>query len=139
MWSLLYSYFLLVSVYFTPVTWAVLCSLPMRRAQDKILKSIENETSVRIITFKVLTGGSARLLGDLLTDTPTGGLCLVLVIWVCSSRFIHFFGLGAFWAVLSSAILLVIGRNVYFALRFLTELLAPLTALFAPLLSFLFR
>jgi hypothetical protein len=81
----------------------------MRRAQDKILKSIENETSVRIITFKVLTGGSAWLLGDLLTDTPTWGLCLVLVIWVCSSRFIQFFGLGAFWAVLSSAILLVIG------------------------------
>ena len=41
-WSLLYSYFLLVSVYFTPVTWAVLCSLPMRRAQDKILKSEAN-------------------------------------------------------------------------------------------------
>ena len=138
-WYLLYLNFLLVSVYFTPVTWAVLCSFPMRRAQDKVLKSIEDESSVRIIALRVLKGGSTRLLSDLLSDSLTLCLCWVLVIWVSISRFIHFLGLGAVGAVLNGAFLLVVALLVYFALRFLTERLALPTQFFAPLRSFLFR
>ena len=124
LWSLLYFNYLLVSVYFTPVTWAVLSSIPLRRWQDKIMKSIETESSVRFITFKVLMGVSTGVLADVLTDTLTGNLSLVLVIWVIGSRVVD--SLGWVPAVLSSAILLLMALCLYFAVRFMAEFLAPL-------------
>jgi len=92
LWALLYLNYLLLSVYFTPITWAVLCSMPLRRCQDYILKSIENETSVRLISLKILMGVCTWVALDLIDDHVTGTLCKVLLVWVASSRLVSALG-----------------------------------------------
>ena len=92
LWALLYLNYLLLSVYFTPITWAVLCSMPLRRCQDYILTSIENETSVRLISLKILMGVCTWVALDLIDDNVTGTLCKVLLVWVASSRLVSALG-----------------------------------------------
>jgi hypothetical protein len=73
LWALLYFNYLLLSVYFTPITWAILCSIPLRRWQDSILRSIERDTSVRTISLKILTSICA-ILPESVGDSVTGKL-----------------------------------------------------------------
>ena len=104
---LLYFNYLLLSVYFTPITWALLCSVPLRRWQDAILKDLENETSVRWVCLRICVGVCRQVLYDVVADSLTGILCRVLVIWVVVSRLVG--SLGWSTGMLSASALLVIG------------------------------
>ena len=111
LWALLYFNYLLLSVYFTPITWALLCSIPLRRWQDAILKDSEKETSVRWVCLRICVGVCKQVLYDVVADSLTGNLCRVLVVWVVGSRLVD--SLGWSTGMLSASALLVIGLLLF--------------------------
>lgn len=50
----MYYNYLLISFYFTPVTWAIICSVPLRRIQNKVLSEIEDVDSCRSTAYIIL-------------------------------------------------------------------------------------
>lgn len=57
MWLALYYNYLLFRVYFTPLTWAILCSVPLRRVQARVIAEVETTESCRstaLIIFRSL-------------------------------------------------------------------------------------
>ena len=111
LWALLYSNYLLLLVYFTPITWALLCSIPLRRWQDAILKDSEQETSVRWFCLRICVGVCRQVLYDVVADSLTGNLCRVLVVWVVGRRLVD--SLGWSTGMLSASALLVIGLLLF--------------------------
>ena len=111
LWALLYFNYLLLSVYFTPITWALLCSIPLRRWQDAILKDSEKETSVRWVCLRICVGVCRQVLYDVVADSLTGNLCRALVVWVVGSRLVD--SLGWSTGMLSASALLVIGLLLF--------------------------
>jgi len=120
LWALLYFNYLLLSVYFTPITWAVLCSIPLRRWQDSIMKSIELETSVRLISLRVMYGVCTRVVLDVVRDSVTGKLCHLLFLWVGCSRLV--WSLGWSLGVLSISFLLLMVIFLYLFWKVLSPL-----------------
>ena len=126
LWALLYFNYLLLSVYFTPITWAVLCSIPLRRWQDSIMESLELETSVRLISLRVMYGVCTRVVLDVVRDSVTGKLCHLLFLWVGCSRLV--WSLGWSLGVLSISFLLLVVIFLYLFWKALSPLVRRYSA-----------
>ncbi|EKX44839.1 hypothetical protein GUITHDRAFT_152878 [Guillardia theta CCMP2712] len=106
LWAVVYFNYLLLSVYFTPITWAVLCSIPLRRWQNKLLKEIERERFLLLIVWRISKGllkmpesllsfdFSRSALEKITGDALTGCLVLACAIWVAISRPVEWLGWG---------------------------------------------
>jgi hypothetical protein len=120
LWALLYFNYLLLSVYFTPITWAMLCAIPLRRWQETILKSIDGIDAVRSIALHVISGVCTTVVVDLMADAIIGTLCRVGLAWVVFSRLVSALG----WSLgsLVSAGLLLAALLIYLFWKVLASL-----------------